>query len=101
MCIYCCKIVLSYLQSADLNSDLTDDLWYRKIYKVDSALPLPIHRCQTKEPGAGDLDFHLNIATDPFQGVKYHWDIKRRDLQHQKTLNLLQNHPLVLLMTIK
>lgn len=26
MCIYCCKIVLSYLQSADLNSDLTDDL---------------------------------------------------------------------------
>lgn len=26
VCIYCCKIVLSYLQSADLNSDLTDDL---------------------------------------------------------------------------
>jgi len=26
VCTYCCKIVLSYLQTADLNSDLTDDL---------------------------------------------------------------------------
>jgi 1-phosphatidylinositol-3-phosphate 5-kinase len=26
VCVYCCKIVLSYLRSSDANSDLTDDL---------------------------------------------------------------------------
>lgn len=53
VCIYCCKIVLSYLQSADLNSDLTDDL---RVVQEDLQ----------NRFGASTPDSSLSTQTNPF-----------------------------------